>query len=30
MSIDKKYIDQFVNVTSKAAFASTYLVGKKK
>ncbi len=29
MSIDKKYIDQFVNVTSKAALASTYLVGKK-
>ena len=29
MSIDKKFIDQFVNVTSKAALASSYLVGKK-
>ena len=29
MSIDKKYIDYFVNVTSKAALASSYLVGKK-
>ena len=29
MSIDKKYIDQFINVSSKAAFASSYLVGKK-
>jgi len=29
MAIDKKYIDQFVNVTSKAALASSYLVGKK-
>ena len=29
MSIDKKFIDQFVNVTSKAAIASSYLVGKK-
>ena len=29
MTIDKKYIDQFINVTSKAALASFYLVGKK-
>ena len=29
MAIDKKFIDQFVNVTSKAALASYYLVGKK-
>ena len=29
MSIDKKYIDHFVNVTSKAALASYWLVGKK-
>jgi len=29
MAIDKKFIDQFVTVTSKAALASTYLVGKK-
>ena len=29
MSIDKKLIDQFINVTSKAALASFYLVGKK-
>ncbi len=29
MPIDKKYIDQFINVTSKAALASSYLVGKK-
>ena len=29
MSIDKKYIDQFVHVTSKAAIASYHLVGKK-
>ena len=29
MTIDKKYIDQFTNVTSKAALASSYLVGKK-
>ncbi len=29
MSIDQKFIDQFVNVTSKAAFASYHLVGKK-
>ncbi len=29
MAIDKKSIDQFVNITSKAALASSYLVGKK-
>ena len=29
MAIDKKFIDQFVNVTSKAALATSYLVGKK-
>jgi len=29
MTIDKKYIDQFINVASKAALASSYLVGKK-
>ena len=29
MPIDKKFISSFVNVTSKAALASSYLVGKK-
>ena len=29
MALDKKFIDQFVNVTSYAALASSYLVGKK-
>ena len=29
MTINKKYIDQFINVTSKAAIASSFLVGKK-
>ena len=29
MAIDKKFIDQFINITSKAALASSYLVGKK-
>ena len=29
MAIDKKFIDQFVNVTSKAAIASSYFIGKK-
>ena len=29
MAIDKKFIDQFVNVASKAAIASSYFVGKK-
>ena len=29
MAIDKKYIDYLINVSSKAALASSYLVGKK-
>jgi len=29
MTIDKKFIEQFINVSSKAALASSYLVGKK-
>ena len=29
MTIDKKYVDKFINVTSKAAIASSHLVGKK-
>ena len=29
MTLDKKFIDQFVNVTVKAASAASYLVGKK-
>ena len=29
MTIDKKFIDKFVYITSKAALASSYLVGKK-
>ncbi len=29
MTIDKKYIDQFINVTANAAVASYHLVGKK-
>ena len=29
MPIDKKFVDQFVKVTSNAALASSYLVGKK-
>ena len=29
MALKKKYIEQFVNVTSRAALASSYLVGKK-
>ena len=29
MTIDKKFIDQFVQVTAKAALASSFLVGKK-
>ena len=29
MAIDKKFIDQFSQVTSKAALAASYLVGKK-
>jgi fructose-1,6-bisphosphatase II / sedoheptulose-1,7-bisphosphatase len=29
MTIDKKYIEYFINVTSKAAIAASFLVGKK-
>ena len=29
MTIDKKYIDQFIKVSSKAALASSYMIGKK-
>jgi len=29
MTIDKKYLDEIINVTSKAAIAASYLVGKK-
>ena len=29
MTINKNFIDKFVNITSKAALASSYLVGKK-
>ena len=29
MAIDKIFIDQFISITSKAALASSYLVGKK-
>ena len=29
MTIDKKFIDQFINITSKAALAASYFVGKK-
>ena len=29
MTIDKKFADQFIDVTSRAALASSYLVGKK-
>ena len=29
MAIDKKFIDKFVNITAKAALASSYMVGKK-
>ena len=29
MAIDKKFIDQFINVTSNAAIASSFFVGKK-
>ena len=28
MAIDKKFIDQFINITSRAAFAASFLVGK--
>ena len=29
MTIDKKFIDKFINVTSKAAYASSFFIGKK-
>ena len=29
MTIDKKFVDQFINVSTRAALASHYLVGKK-
>ena len=29
MAIDKKFVDQLVKVTSKAALSSSYLVGKR-
>ena len=29
MTIDEKYIDQLINVTSKAAIASSFFIGKK-
>ena len=29
MTIDKKFIDQFIKVSSKAALASSYLIGKR-
>jgi len=29
MAIDKKFIDQFINTTSRAAYASSYFIGKK-
>jgi len=29
MAIDKKFVDQFIKVSTKAALASSYLVGKK-
>ena len=29
MAIDKKFIDQFINVTSRAAYASSFFIGKK-
>ena len=29
MAIDKKFIDQLVNVTSNAAYASSFFIGKK-
>ena len=29
MAIDKKFIDQFVKVSTRAALASYYFVGKK-
>ena len=29
MAIDKKFVDKFINITSRAALASSYFVGKK-
>ena len=29
MTIDKEYLDKLINVTSKAAVSSSFLVGKK-
>ena len=29
MAIDKKFVDKFINITSKAALASSYFIGKK-
>jgi fructose-1,6-bisphosphatase II / sedoheptulose-1,7-bisphosphatase len=29
MTIDKKFIEKFIQVTSKAALAASFLVGKK-
>jgi len=29
MAIDKKFVNQFINVTSKAAYASSFFIGKK-
>ena len=29
MTLDKKFIDKFIEVSSKAAIASSYYVGKK-
>jgi fructose-1,6-bisphosphatase II / sedoheptulose-1,7-bisphosphatase len=29
MAIDKKFIDKFINVTSRAAYASSFFIGKK-
>ena len=29
MAIDKKFIDQFINVTSRAAYVSSFFIGKK-
>ena len=29
MAIDNKFIDKFINVTSKAAYASSFFIGKK-
>ena len=29
MAIDEKFVDKFINISSKAALASSYLVGKK-